>query len=156
MLCFFALLGDDVRPMRRDFFNDTKVRFLVVGAWNTAFGYAIFWLCYELFSRLFTVRYFAYTSAQIVSWVIAVANAYIAHRRITFRSRTTGRAALREFFRFMQTYVAMFVFGLALLPFLVEICGLGPRVAALVATAIGVVISYAGHRFITFRESVMK
>ena len=135
----------------RQLLDSTKMRFLLIGAWNTAFGYLVFWVLYGLFSRVFSVRYLAYTSAQIVGWVIAVANAYGLHRKVTFRSRTTGRAAVMEFLRFMQTYVAMFLVGLALLPFLVEIVGLGPRVAALVATAIGVVLSYFGHRFITFR-----
>lgn len=132
--------------------NTTKIRFLVIGAWNTAFGYGVFSLLYELFSRLFTVRYLAYTSAQVVGWVIAVANAYLLHRHVTFRSATKGRAAVLELLRFMQTYVAMFFFGLLLLPFLVEIVGFGPRVAALVATAIGAVLSYVGHRYITFRS----
>jgi putative flippase GtrA len=127
------------------------MRFLLIGAWNTAFGYILFWVLYGLFSRVFTVRYFAYTSAQVVGWIIAVANAYGLHRKVTFRSKTTGRAMVMEFLRFMQTYVAMFLVGLALLPFLVEIVGFGPRVAALVATAIGVAMSYIGHRFITFR-----
>ena len=136
--------------------NTTKVRFLVIGAWNTAFGYGVFWLLYELFSRVFTVRYFAYTTAQIVGWVIAVANAFLLHKYVTFRSTARGREGFFEFLRFMQTYVAMFLFGLVLLPFLVEIVGLGPRVAALVATGIGVVISYLGHRYITFRRVVMK
>jgi putative flippase GtrA len=135
----------------RQLLDSTKVRFLLIGAWNTAFGYAVFWVLYGLFARVFSVRYLAYTSAQIVGWIIAVANAYGLHRKVTFRSRTTGRAAVMEFLRFMQTYVAMFLVGLVLLPFLVEIVGFGPRVAALVATAIGVVLSYFGHRFITFR-----
>jgi len=136
----------------RALLDDTRFRFLLVGGWNTVFGYCLFWLLYELFSRVFELRYVAYTSAQMVGWVIAVLNAYVLHRKVTFRSTTTGRAAWSEFFRFMQTYFAMFLFGLAFLPFLVEMVGLDPRVAALVATAVGVVISYVGHRFRTFRQ----
>jgi putative flippase GtrA len=132
--------------------NDTKVRFLVIGGWNTLFGYLVFWVLYEVFARLFATRYFAYTAAQIVGWVVSVTNAYLLHKFVTFRSSARGRAAIAEFFRFMQTYVAMFLLGLALLPFLVEVVGLDPRIAALVATAIGVVISYVGHRYRTFRH----
>jgi putative flippase GtrA len=135
----------------RQLLDRTKVRFFLIGAWNTAFGYIVFWVLYGVFARVFSVRYFAYTAAQVVGWVIAVANAYLLHRTVTFRSTTRGREAVLEFLRFMQTYIAMFFVGLVLLPFLVEIAGLGPRIAALVATAIGVVLSYVGHRFITFR-----
>jgi putative flippase GtrA len=133
-------------------FDETRFRFLLIGVWNTLFGYGIFWLLYAVTSRLFSARYLAYTTAQVVGWIIAVANAYFLHKHVTFRSRARGRAAVFEFLRFMQTYLAMFVLGLGLLPFLVEIAGLEPRVAALIATAIGVVVSYLGHRFVTFRR----
>ncbi len=137
----------------RELLNTTKVRFLLVGGLNTAFGYAIFWLLYGAFARVFAVPYFAYTSAQVVGWVIAVLIAYVLHKYVTFRSAARGRAAWFEFLRFMQTYVTMFVLGLVLLPFLVEIIGFGPRTAALVATGIGAVVSYLGHRFVTFRRT---
>ena len=136
--------------------NDTRLRFLLIGAWNTFFGYAAFWVMYGVFARFITVNYVAYTSAQVVSWVISVLNAYLLHKYVTFRSAAKGRDAVREFFRFMQTYVAMFILGLLMLPFFVEYVGLTPRVAALVATAIGVVISYVGHRFRTFRHHDVK
>lgn len=139
-------------PVLRTLANDTRFRFLVIGGFNTIFGYALFWVLYGLFSRLFAVRYVAYTSAQVLGWVIAVLTAFVLHKRVTFRSTARGRAAWAEFLRFVQTYVAMFFFGLAFLPFLVEIVGLGPRAAALVATAAGVVISYVGHRLRTFRR----
>jgi putative flippase GtrA len=136
----------------RALFNGTKVRFLLVGGWNTVFGYAVFWVLYGFFARVIEVRYVAYTTTQIVSWLIAVTNAYLLHKYVTFRSRARGRAALLEFFRFMQVYFAMFLLGLALLPFFVEIAGLTPRVAALVVTVIGIVISYAAHTLRTFRH----
>lgn len=139
-------------PRVRELLEGTKVRFLLVGIWNTVFGYAAFWFLYEAFSRVLTVRYFAYTTAQVVSWIVAVGNAYLFHKHLTFRSKARGRAAVLEFLRFMQTYVAMFFLGLALLPFLVEVIGLSPKLAALVATGIGTVVSYVGHRFLTFRR----
>jgi putative flippase GtrA len=130
----------------------TKMRFLLIGAWNTVFGYAIFFGIYELTSRIFKLEYTAYTTAQIVTWIIAVMSAFLLHKHVTFRSRTKGRAAIFEFFRFTQTYVAMFFFGLAFLPFLVEIVGIRPRIAVLIVTAAGMVINYTGHRLFTFRR----
>ncbi len=139
-------------PRLRALLEGTKVRFLLVGAWNTLFGYVAFVALFEAFSGVFRTRYFAYTTAQVVSWIIAVLNAYLFHKHLTFRSTARGRVAFLEFLRFVQTYVAMFFLGLALLPFLVEVVGLSPRVAALVGTGIGVVVSYVGHRFLTFRR----
>jgi putative flippase GtrA len=131
--------------------SDTRVRFLLIGGWNMLFGYLVFWLLYEVFRRLAEVHYFAYTGAQVGSFVIAVPAAYFLHKRVTFRSEARGSAAWREFFRFVQLYLAMFVFGLVLLPFLVEGVGLDPRLAAIVVTGVTVVVSYVGHRFRTFR-----
>jgi len=137
----------------RDLIQDkTKIRFLLIGAWNTFFGYAIFFVLLELTSRLFRTRYAAYTSAQVAAWVIAVLSAYLLHKHVTFRSSTRGWLAAAEFVRFTQTYVAMFLFGLVFLPFLVEICGVEPRVAILIVTAAGMAINYTGHRLFTFRR----
>jgi putative flippase GtrA len=132
--------------------SGTKARFLLVGMWNTFFGYAIFWVLYALTSRVFAVRYTAYTTAQVLTWIIAVICAYLLHKHFTFRSRTRGRASIAEFFRFTQTYVAMFFFGLAFLPFLVEVFGVEPRIAVLLVTGAGMIINYTGHRLITFRR----
>ena len=136
----------------RELLNETRVRFLIVGAWNALFGYVLFWVLYEVFSRVFTVHYVAYTSAQVVGWVVAVMIAYGLHKHVTFRSKTTGLATGLEFLRFMQTHVVMLGLGLALLPLLVEIVGLDPRIAALIGTGVVAVVSYVGHRFFTFRR----
>lgn len=131
----------------------TKTRFLLVGAWNTFFGYAIFWVLFEITSRIFAVRYTAYTTAQVATWLIAVFSAFLLHKHVTFRSRVRGRAAVAEFFRFTQTYIAMLLFALVALPFVVEVIGLSPRVAIIIVTIAGMVINYAGHRLFTFRRN---
>ena len=80
--------------------HGTKIRFVVVGVWNTLLGYGVFVLFDMLFSGIFETRYMAYMTANVLSNVIAVLNAYIFHKFVTFRIRTKGRPAIVEFFAF--------------------------------------------------------
>jgi len=77
-----------------------KVKFVLVGIWNTIFGYSVFCLLDTLFSHLFATRYVAYMSAMVLGWIIAIINAYVSHKYITFKSRVRGRKIIIEFFLF--------------------------------------------------------
>ena len=127
-----------------------KIRFIVVGAWNTVFGYLIFLLADLLLSHWVGERYVAYMAAMVISYILAIMNAYVWHKRITFRSGTKGTAMLVEFIRFCTTYLFTFFLSLILLPALVEICYLDPRVAAALVLFICTVLSYLGHSRFSF------
>ena len=47
--------------------------------------------------------------AMVLARMLAVINAYICHRYITFKSEARGRAIIAEFFRFSATYGSPFV-----------------------------------------------
>lgn len=130
-----------------------KIRFVVVGVWNTLLGYGVFVLFDVLFSGIFETRYMAYMTANVLSNVIAVLNAYIFHKFVTFRIRTKGRSAIVEFFRFSLTYVGTFLLSILLLPLCVEFIGLNPRLAAAVIILICVIVSYVGHSRFSFRKA---
>lgn len=44
--------------------HNVKVKFLIVGLWNTIFGYLVFIGFDALFTSLFSKRYVAYMSAK--------------------------------------------------------------------------------------------
>ena len=132
--------------------HQKKVRFVLVGVWNTIFGYLVFVACDYLFEHLFSLRYIAYMSAAVLSNILAVTNAYIFHKRITFQSRTKGSEALFEYLRFSMTYLFTFVLGLILLPIGVEIFGLDPKVAAAIVTLVLTGVSYVTHDKFSFRS----
>jgi putative flippase GtrA len=128
-----------------------KVRFVVVGIWNTIFGYGIFCLFETLFTRHFSTKFAGYMVAMVVAQVLSVTNAYICHKFITFRSKAKGKAIIAEYFRFYATYIVTFVIGLVLLPAFVEIVGITPKIAAAVITLICMVVSYLGHSRFSFK-----
>jgi len=62
------------------------MRFVLVGVWNTIFGYLVF-VAYDYFiERFFSPRYVAYMSAAVMSNILAIINAYIFHKHITSAS----------------------------------------------------------------------
>lgn len=131
--------------------HDVKVKFVLVGVWNTIFGYSVFCLLDTLFSHLFSARYIAYMSAMVLGQIIAVINAYIFHKYITFKSTVKGKGIIIEFLRFFMTYVVTFCLSLILLPLFVEIGHITPKISGAFVILICTIISYLGHSRFSFR-----
>jgi len=132
--------------------HQVKAIFVLVGIWNTIFGYGLFCLLDTLFAWLFSTRSVAYMCAMGLAQPLAVINAYICHKYITFKSEAKGKAIIAEFFRFSTTYVVTFCLSLVLLPALVEIGHIQPKISAAIITLICTVISYLGHSRFSFRK----
>lgn len=96
--------------------HEVKIKFLIVGLWNTVFGYAVFVGLDFLFTPLLKTRYAAYMLAAVLSNILAIINAYIFHKFVTFRSPLRGIAIVPEFVRFFSMYLFSFFLGLVLLP----------------------------------------
>ena len=132
--------------------HQVKARFVLVGIWNTIFGYGIFCLFDTLFAWLLSTRFAAYMCAMVLARILAVINAYVGHKYITFKSVAKGKAIISEFARFSTTYVVTFCLSLVLLPALVEIGHIHPKIAVAIIILIGTVISYLGHSRFSFRQ----
>lgn len=132
--------------------HNTKIRFLLVGLWNTVFGYLIFVLLDTFFENIFEKRYYAYMSAMIVGQVIATLNAFFFHKYYTFKSVEKGKGLFIEFLRFCMTYIVTFLLSLALLPFFVEIFNINPKIAAIFVILVCTIISYVGHSKFSFKK----
>lgn len=128
------------------------LRYLLVGAWNTLFGYAT----YALFTALLMPRVrFGYILASAFSSVINITVAYLGYKFFVFR--TQGNY-LAEWLRCIAVYGSGMLPGLLLLPLLVE--GLhyafhlqrsGPYIAGALLMGLGVVYSFFGHKHFSFR-----
>jgi putative flippase GtrA len=132
--------------------HQTKLRFLMVGIWNTFFGYLVFIGLDSLFILLCSQRYFAYMSAAVLSNILAIINAYIFHKYVTFKSRIKGIGIIFEFFKFSTTYLVTFCLSLMILPLFVEILGVTPKIAGGLVICCCTVISYVGHSKFSFRD----
>ncbi len=132
--------------------QNVKVRFVIVGIWNTIFGYFAFVSLDLLFTPLFSKRYFAYMLAVALSYILAILNAYLFHKYVTFKSPVRGKGMIVEFLRFSSTYLFSLCLGLVMLPFLVEILLFDPKIAGAILIPVTTIISYLGHSRFSFKR----
>ena len=115
------------------------VRFLIVGAWNTLFGYLAFAAAYGL-TRVLEIHYLF---ANVPAHFLAVGNAYLCHRTFTFGAGDAGAAT--SFFRFATVHWISLAVNLALLPLLVEGFDISPLVGAAILVVGSAFVSYFVH-----------
>jgi len=131
--------------------HNVKIKFLLVGGWNTVFGYLVFILLETWFSKIFYPKYIAYVSAMVIGQFFSITNAFIFHKYFTFKSAAQGRELIKEFFRFNAMYAVSFVLSIILLPVFVEIFLFPPKIAGAFTILIVAFISYIGHSRYSFR-----
>jgi len=122
--------------------TDHRLRFLAVGAWNTGSGDG----CYALLF-LIAGRHLHYLWIQLIAHVVSVAQAFVLHRRVTFRSTAPW---LPEFLRFNASYLGSLAGGLLAQWALVGGLGLHPLLGAAIVTWVTVALSYGLHRHFSF------
>ena len=129
-----------MRGFINNLFEDKKVRFLFVGVLNTIFGYAV----YALFIYL-KMHYFL---AQLLSSILAIAHSYLWNKYFTFRS-PGGSAS--EIIRFVSVYAVSYLLNMGILFVSIEFFKWNAYFAGFICLFVTTVISYVGHKNISFR-----
>jgi putative flippase GtrA len=130
------------RPVRFYFRRREQLLYIVVGAWNTVFGYGVWALMQYLLGD-----YLHYLVIVVLAWPIAVLNAYLGYRYVVFRSRGS---VLRELPRFSLVYVVALVANLVLLPIALRVLPINIYLAQAVLTTLVIVGGYVGHKYYSF------
>lgn len=127
------------------------LRYLLVGAWNTLFGYGLF---AALTYLLTGVVPYAYMAASALSNVGAITVAFFGYKWFVFRTKGNY---LREYLRCYMVYGTAMLVSLALLPILmillqrvVRLHGSAPYVAGAMLAVGTVLISFVGHKRFSF------
>ncbi len=118
-----------------------EVRYLVVAGTTT--------LCYLGILALLLATPMQYLLAILIAQVLIISAAFPTYRRLIFRSDGPWR---RDLPRFVSVWASGFVAGIVVTPALVELAGLPPFLAQVIAVVAVAVLSYLGHRFISFRN----
>jgi putative flippase GtrA len=125
--------------------HQQKLRFVLVGLANTAFGYGLFALLVIIVgSRV------PYLISLLVAHVAGVLEAFILHRWLTFRVQ--GRV-LGDLLRFWSVYLVALGVNLVLLPLLVEVGDLPVLLAQAIVLLLTALGSYVGHHRFSFRRT---
>jgi putative flippase GtrA len=129
-------------PVRFYLRRREQVLYLVVGGWNTVFGYGVWALLQFLLGD-----HLHYLVVVLIAWPIAVLNAYLGYRYLVFHSRGS---ILAELPRFSLVYVATLAVNLVLLPIALRVLPFNIYVVQALLTLIAVVGSYLGHKYFSF------
>jgi putative flippase GtrA len=139
-LSYWPAVGGVVRLCRT---RREQILYLIVGAWNTLFGYLVWALLQYLLHD-----YIYYLFILVLAWFPAVLNAYVGYRLLVFRSKAS---VWRELPRFSLVYVGTLCIGLVGLPILLRILPFSIYVTQGLFTMVMVIASYLSHKYFSFK-----
>ena len=122
--------------------SKTEIKFLLVGTWNTLFGYLVFLLFLFLLEKIFNNERQIYSLSIAFSHLISVINSFIFHKVVTFVSKQKGLELVYEFRRFFNSYIITFLLNLSLISIQVELLSLNPRIAGAISLPIVTVVTF--------------
>jgi putative flippase GtrA len=116
------------------------LRFLFVGGLNTALAYAIYFVLTEMGVW--------YLLANTIGFAVSLVNSYVWNKFFVFKKRGKSVA---EILKFLLVYGVQYAVGISFLYVAVEYLGIHPHIAAAVNIVLCAGISFAGHKYITYR-----
>lgn len=130
------------------------IRYLMVGVFNTVFGYCAFALCNWVLFRHHVPA--SYVVAAFVANFFSITVAYLGYKWFAFRTRGNY---LKEWLKALAVYTSSLLPALVLLPLIVHALTLfthlghrAPYVANAFLTIFGVIYNFFGHSKVTFRQ----
>ena len=124
--------------------SSEKLRFLVIGAINTFFGIALYFLMYLCFGSTL-----GYIGSLLAGYLVSSTIAFFLFRKFVFTSERSNRG-ISAYFKFHLVYILPLTFNILSLPALVELGGLNPYVAQVVFSLTWIIYSYVSHTRFTF------
>lgn len=94
-----------------------------------------------------------YIAAQIISWALAVAFAFVVNKIFVFEDRADSASELfRQIWQFVSVRIASGVIETALLWLLVDIIGMSEGVAKIPVAILTVILNYIASKLFVFRR----
>ena len=128
-------------------------RYLLVGAWNTLFGYGTFALFTAVLNPIVP---HSYIWASLLSSLLNITVAYFGYKWFVFKTKCNY---LREWMRCVAVYSGGIIFALLALPALVVLIrhntrffAQAPYIAGAFLMVVVVVYNFFGHKKFSFRE----
>jgi len=119
-----------------------KIHYLIVGGWNTLFGYGMFVALYYLLNQ-----WLHYMIIMLLSHVVSITNAYFGYKFFVFKTKGNY---LREYLRFYIVYGVGLLLNLILLPIIVECFSISPVIGQAFVISVIVIVSFFGHKHYSF------
>jgi len=123
-----------------------KVRFLLVGGFNTVFAYAFY-------AFLLAVLGLPYVVSLILQWFVTVNVSIATMRYYVFQSKGD---IIAEFLKAWSVYIGLFFLNLIGLSFLIEICKINPLWAQGIYLTFSTILTYILHKYFSFHKKMNK
>ncbi len=122
-----------------------KLLYLVVGAWNTFFGYACFSLLYYLLQGLVFP-----SLILVIAYAASSVNGFLGYRYWVFRS---AGHPVAQYVRFQFVYLPLLLVNVVLLPLALAYTPLSAYAVQALFSVVTVVAGYLGNKYFTFRTT---
>ena len=143
--------------------NREVLSYLFFGVLTTLVGLLMFWLPTELFGAigyqgvvhyvLRSAKDFSYMEANVISWICAVAFAYVTNKLLVFSSKSwDAKTVWPELAAFVGGRVATLLVELGLLFVFVTLLGMRKMIAKLIVGVVVVILNYVISKLFVFRE----
>lgn len=129
-----------------------KLRFLLVGGFNTVLAYSVFFALYWLFNNLNVWQFdkiIVSDFALFVQYCITINVSFITMRYYVFRSHGNWKI---ELIKAWSVYISLFLINAPIISFLIWL-GLHPLVAQAVYLTFSTIVTFLLHKYYSFRES---
>ena len=124
------------------------ISYLIVGGLTTVVSLVTYYAC--VLTVLDPNRPIELQCANIISWIAAVAFAYVTNRRFVFQSK--NKHMLREAGAFVASRVSTLVMDMALMFIMVTLGGLNDKIAKLAVQVVVTVANYVLSKFFVFHK----
>ncbi|MFT5703634.1 MAG: putative flippase GtrA [Rickettsiales bacterium] len=126
------------------YLNNEKIRFLVIGGYNTAFSYGVFCLLELLFGLKIH-----YLTILVVTHFISVSNSFFTLRFLVFHSK--GKL-LHEYLKVNLVYLGYLICNAALLFVLKDLAHVNIFLSQLICIIILTILTYFLHKNFSFKN----
>jgi putative flippase GtrA len=121
------------------------LRYLIAGAWNTAFGYFLANLLYYTLQHKFHL-----ISISIFSNILAITMSFLTYKILVFKTNDNW---LLEYRKFCMLYGTITILGISLLWVLVDLMGIPFWIGQAFILLMSVILLYIGNSKFTFVNS---
>lgn len=119
-----------------------KLRYIIVGIWNTIFPYIVFSFLYYI-----TNAKLHYMIILVICQILGLTNAYLCYKLLVFKTKGN---IVREYLRFYVVYGATFIVNIVLIGLFVEVLGVNPVLSQGLIAIVIVTMAYFGHNRFSF------
>lgn len=129
------------------------ITYLIFGVLTTIVNYVVYWLCTLALTPDIFLRDKNYLISNAISWIVAVAFAYVTNKLFVFDSRSWKPALVaREVVAFVGARLLSLVFDMGIMYVCVSLIGINEFIAKLISQIVVVIVNYVFSKLFIFRK----